>query len=183
LFGEHDFYGHGRYLYEGLVKVPLLIAGPGIKGGSRITDFVSHVDLTPTLKDLLGVDYEDRMMGTSYKTLLFEGSTGGRTVYFDDVREHKYSDALRDGDYKLICLADGTFELYDISADPEERSNLAASRPELVRSMLAKVEAIRTVIADRQKENLAAVYENVDRHSPAEKRRIMRQLKSLGYVK
>jgi arylsulfatase A-like enzyme len=182
-FGEHDFYGHGRYYYEGLVNVPLLIAGPGIGKGKRIKDFVSHVDLTPTLKDLLGVEYEDRMMGKSYKSLLLASLKREGILYFDDVREHQFKDALREGNYKLICRADGAFELYDISTDPEESNNLASSRPELVRSMLAKLEAIREKIAGRRQENLAAVYENVDRRSPAEKRRIMRQLKSLGYLK
>ena len=46
-----------------------------------------------------------------------------------------------------------------------------------------KIVEIRDGIEKRREENIAAVYENVDQRTPAEQRRIMRQLKSLGYVK
>jgi hypothetical protein len=93
------------------------------------------------------------------------------------------SDALREGNFKLICRADQTFELYDISTDAEERNNLTLSRTELVRSMYEKIKKIRENIDMRQKENLAAFYDDVDQRSPSERRRILQQLKSLGDIK
>jgi arylsulfatase A-like enzyme len=182
LFGEHDFFGHARYFYEGLVKVPLIITGPGLKTGRRIKDCISNIDLMPTLKDLLRVDYEDRMQGTSYQSLLFDHSSESRLIYFDNVRDGLHIDALRDGNFKLICWADQPFELYDISSDPEEKHNIAAFHPELVRSMFEKTNNFREENEMRQKENVAAFYVDVEQRSPSEKRRILKQLKALGYI-
>ena len=49
-FGEHGLYLHANSFFSELVHVPLIIAGPGITSGKRVTEPVSHVDLMPTLR-------------------------------------------------------------------------------------------------------------------------------------
>ncbi|MFH1754421.1 MAG: sulfatase/phosphatase domain-containing protein, partial [Candidatus Latescibacterota bacterium] len=186
-FGDHGLFGHGGFgrgchYYEGLVKIPLLIYGPGISAGRRITGSVSNVDLMPTLKDLLHIAYEDHMQGESFKMLLFEKTDWKRTIYLHDVQEHDQLDALVENDYKLICLGDDKYELYNLAADPGEENNIADANAKRVKSMLATIEKFRADNKERKKANIAALGDDMEEKSEAEKRKIMRQLKSLGYV-
>src|SRR4029078_36093 len=52
-WAARSFWNHGQPLLESLVRVPLVISGPGVVPGARRTP-VSHVDLAPTLVDLAG---------------------------------------------------------------------------------------------------------------------------------
>jgi len=62
--GERDCWGHGLNLYQESLLVPLLIRGPGIAPGT-IDDPVEHLDLAPTLLDLLGIPVPAEMVGRS----------------------------------------------------------------------------------------------------------------------
>ena len=53
--GEHGEAGHGFFAYEATLRVPLLVRGPGIAAERRIEGLLGHVDLFPTILDLLGV--------------------------------------------------------------------------------------------------------------------------------
>ncbi len=104
-------------------------------------------------------------------------------LYFDDVQEHTQIDALLDGVFKLICLENGSYELYDISGDGGELSNVTSQHPQQVEKMYAEVLRIRQANRERQKRNIAAIDENLHRLSEAERQRITKQLKSLGYIR
>jgi arylsulfatase A-like enzyme len=182
LFGEHDFYGHAIYFYEGLIKVPLIIAGPGLEKGKRIQSRVSNLDLMPTMKELLHVEYEDSMQGRSYLPLLFGMSWREEYLFFDDVREHEQIDALIEDGFKLICLKDQKFELYDLSKDPSEQHNLAPEHPQRVEAMHHKIMAIRKINASRRDQNIAAIADNINKRSSREQQILLQRLKSLGYV-
>jgi arylsulfatase A-like enzyme len=187
-FGDHGLYGHGGFgrdchYYEGLMRVPLIIVGPNIPADTRVRENVSLLGLMPTMEDLLGVNYRNDMQGTSFAPLIFGESRQEGPLYFDDVQEHVQVDALLDGSYKLICLSDGTFELYDVSADPEEDRSLAPSQAERVQSMFETVRKIREANRARKKRSIAAIDDSLDMLSESEKQLIMEHLRSLGYVK
>jgi arylsulfatase A-like enzyme len=98
-FGDHGLWGHGGmgrncHYYDGLMRVPLILSGPGIPRGKRITANASLLDLMPTLKELLGVDYENDMQGRSLVAAMRSESGEARSLYFDDVQEHTQVDAL-----------------------------------------------------------------------------------------
>jgi len=105
LFGEHQLYSHGAYFYEDILRVPLIICGPGLPAGKHVTTPVSLVDLMATLVDLLGVEYNHAMQGSSFKDLAKGRRVGPKPLFFDDVKEHKSIDALIDDDFKLIVMA------------------------------------------------------------------------------
>jgi choline-sulfatase len=118
--------------YERSLRVPLVIAGPGVSAGT-ITNAVSHVDLLPTLLDIAGE------AGLEYPTLgvdidgrsLWNLAGGGHgsidqtfAEYTGDMTSHPMF-MLRSGRYKYIHCDTDPLLLYDLITDPEERSNLA----------------------------------------------------------
>jgi len=186
-FGEHGLYEHGGHgigchYYEGLMKIPLLLSGPGIPKNKTVSDYVPLLDLIPTIQDLLGVKYKNTMQGRSFYPLIFGKAQPDRVLYFDDIQEHDQIDALLDGNYKLIALKGGGFELYDIASDPLEAINSAAQNPQRVESMFEKIKKHREQNQRRRKKNLAALGDHIEEMSPKEKQEIIKKLKSLGYL-
>lgn len=136
-FGEHNHIGHGRELWEPLVRVPLIVYVPGIPP-KRVSLKRSHIDLAPTLMQLAGAPLpSDRSLrGTSLVADLVAPRTGPfveRDVYID-MPEGPFNEMRRalitngSPGTKLIDVGGKRFELYDLSRDPEEQTNLASDK-------------------------------------------------------
>ena len=133
--GDHGQPYHSTDLYDSQIQVPLVIAGPGIKPG-RIAETVSLTDLVPTVLELAGFlpPHGRAIDGTSFADL----ATGKRPA--DPDAGIAYAAMIKDrsnpggvtamihGRWKLIDTGTG-LELYDIHADPHERTNLMPSHP------------------------------------------------------
>ncbi|NNE96709.1 MAG: choline-sulfatase [Acidimicrobiales bacterium] len=151
--------------HERSARVPLVMAGPGIHQGS-IDAACSHLDLLPTLLDIataggnwpeLGADLDGRS--------LWDGASGGGAQpdetfgeYCGEMTSHPMF-MIRRGKFKYIhCDTDPPL-LFDMSADPLERANLAdePSHSEAARSFAAEVqqrwdsESIRSRVVDSQR--------------------------------
>jgi arylsulfatase A-like enzyme len=139
-------------IYEGGIRVPFGMAGPGIEPGSFTRTVVSGVDILPTLADIVDSELElSNVDGGSIKTLVYqESDTVSRPhpflIFHDKTANPKSSDenadsetALLQGDYKLIkTWKNGvrhTVELYNIREDMGEERNLADSMPEMTASL------------------------------------------------
>ncbi len=129
-FGQHEGnYGHTLFVYEENVRVPCLIAAPGlIREAIRVRSVASLIDTAPTILDLLGLPASLGYQGTS----LLESQERMALFYTD------YSLGLlglRDGNWKLIYeLESSRAKLFDLNRDPTESRNLAAAQPERVRA-------------------------------------------------
>jgi phosphoglycerol transferase MdoB-like AlkP superfamily enzyme len=130
--GQHqgNFY-YSRFLYEENVRVPLLIVADGrISEPKTIEDVGSHVDLLPTLMDLLQLQGVQHGCGTSLVR---------RTLDREAMLHNPYSEGFlgcRKGTWKWIeNQITQESELYDLSLDPEEHNNQAAAYPDIVRSL------------------------------------------------
>jgi arylsulfatase A-like enzyme len=124
--------GHKGTVYEGGLRVPGIIEWPG-RVKPRVTSHpASTLDLFPTIAELLALP-EDCFMkpvdGASLVPLLAE-ETGPRVKPIPFRFGTKA--ALIEGDLKIVTedVRKGPYELYDLAADPEERRDLAAERPE-----------------------------------------------------
>ncbi|SEG90901.1 Arylsulfatase A [Thermomonospora echinospora] len=154
--------GYKRSLYEGGIRVPLIAWSPGLlgRGRGRVSSHPSAMwDLFPTITDLAGLGPPDEVDGRSLRGLLT--GTGGppRRDYLYWARpngakptprvaaaegEHagRAAAAVRFGRWKAVGFAPGrhyfdpddrwSYELYDLWTDPGERTDVAASRPEIL---------------------------------------------------
>jgi arylsulfatase A-like enzyme len=121
------------------VKVPLVIWNPALfKGAGRSQRISSHIDIGPTVLDLLGVDYPGDWQGRSYFAPMADS---GRRAYFYGAKDD-YVFGVRDGGFKYILNATlGRDELYDLKQDPDEKRNLAKDRPEQARALRRRLAA------------------------------------------
>ena len=139
------------WMYEGGIREPLLVRWPGVAGPGTCDVPVISTDFYPTLLEASGgeLDPGQHRDGVSLVPLLkgdagFErgpifwhyphwGNQGGIPAA-----------AVRDGDWKLIEFYWGKgMELYNLAADPGERTNLAAKHPEKVAELKARLDAFR----------------------------------------
>jgi choline-sulfatase len=134
-FHDHGLAGHANSLYDELMRVPLIVYGPGVRAG-RIALPVAHVDVLPTLREITGMPPDPRNVGWSLAPLLREGrwDRGERPllahlVEFDEKHEVR---AVVLGRHKLVERRPGGAALFDVEADPGETRDLAARHPEIV---------------------------------------------------
>jgi arylsulfatase K len=125
-------------LYESSARVPLVVAGPGIRSGLAIDAPVSLVDVFPTLMDLAGRTIPSGLDGHS----LLPELTGGQShrpdwvlSQFHDTTCNTGSFMLRRGPWKYIAYVGYEPMLFNLESDPDEVQNLAPSRPEVVGQM------------------------------------------------
>ena len=130
-------FNHGFTLYDELVRVPLIMAGPGVPSGLRLDGQVESVDITPTLLDLAGVPAA-RCDGVSLRSMFTGGGPPKPAAYSESVAGGPFRSAIRMGGFKYVRVLNWALtslasmktppaeELYDLHADPGERINLAA---------------------------------------------------------
>jgi arylsulfatase A-like enzyme len=131
-------------LYEGGIRVPLIVAWPGVvPGGSTSDAVVGPIDLYPTLLELIGVPLPEMqtMDGRSFAPVLNGTGELRREAYFTWFPHFAPGVAVRRGDWKLIRRFAPTpeypsgFELFDLREDLGETRNLADAMPEKVREL------------------------------------------------
>jgi len=140
------------YLYEGGLRIPLIVAWPGHIPAAIINEPTINEDFTQTLMELCGgpAPTEPGLEGVSIAPLLLGGpapSPRSFAFHFPHYTNQgsRPAGSLREGNWKLIeNYEDGSLELYDLAADPGERHDLAAEQPERARDMRAKLDAWRT---------------------------------------
>ena len=142
-FGEpHPAWGHGSRLYDENVKVPFVVWSPRlVTGGRRVKTLGSHVDVSATIADLVGLPPAEAWHGQS----LFDPKHSPR-VYFYAAHDD-YRLGVREGERKYIYNATaGSDQLYDLATDPTEQQNLAAQFPEECRRLRQRVAAWREYV-------------------------------------
>lgn len=170
--GEHGEATHGVFAYESTLRVPLVFWAPKLLRPRVVTEPVRHVDVVPTVLDLLGVAPPPGLAGRSLVELMRGGGgSDAPAAYFEALstsinRRWAPLYGLRDGSLKYVELP--LPELYDLTEDPGEARNLAASRPRELELMKARLERLRA--NDR---GIAPVKEDPE---------TLARLRALGYV-
>jgi arylsulfatase A-like enzyme len=182
MFGEHDYHGHGKFFYEELLRVPLIISGPKLPAGKRREVNVSLIGLIPTVQELLGISCEHNMQGKSFKKVLFGKGGDKGPLYFDNIQTVKQIDALIEDDFKLIRLVNKDWLLFDLTRDPGEQVNLTSRDYKRVLSMKEKLIALREINNQRRKINKALYGTKSEELSETEREELLKELKTLGYI-
>ena len=137
--GDHGENGHGIFIYESAIRVPLIVRWPGLSP-RRVADLAQIVDIAPTLLELHGLAVPP-MDGVSLVPLLIGGRSEPRTGYAESLYPMQYGwsalRSVRGGRFKLIDAPRP--ELYDLDADPGETRNLHDAEPAAARDLLAKL--------------------------------------------
>jgi arylsulfatase A-like enzyme len=114
-------------LWDDGTRVPLIFAGPGVKAGQRCSQPAELLDIYPTLIELCGLSPRSDLEGLSLVPQLKDASAKRARPAITSHNQGNHG--VRSQRWRYIRYADGTEELYDHEADPNEWTNLAG-RPE-----------------------------------------------------
>jgi len=145
--GRHGLLGK-QNLYDHSLRVPLVIAGPGIPQGKRNPGLCHLMDIGPTILDLAGLSAPSGIDGRSLKPV-WNGANGREAVV--SAYRH-FQRAIRTDRWKLILYNVGgrkTTQLFDLRADPDEMRNRADAEPKMVASLTSQLQRMLTEAGDR----------------------------------
>ena len=144
---NHPLRGSKGSMYEGGIRVPFLVAGPGIEPGSVNRTPVTGLDILPTLADLSGYDSKlpESVDGGSLRAAFEGGTVVARNrdfLVFHQAVTRNAQSALRVGNWKIVkTWAKDVVELFDLSNDKGETANLAGRQPQRARDLETKLDA------------------------------------------
>ena len=132
-------------LYEASARVPLIVAGPGLRQGVISDQLVSLIDLFPTFMDIAGLEHPQGLDGHSLLPLC-RGDAADRPDYvFSEYHSNFANTGIamwRQDPWKYIRYAGYDPQLFNLDDDPEELTNLAPTHPEVVQRLDARLESL-----------------------------------------
>lgn len=144
------FRGVKRDLYEGGIRVPLIVRAPGKIAAAQVNPSPwAFWDILPTLGELTGTATPKNIDGLSFSPLLNGKKAVKEHDYFYwQFNENGLKEALTKGDWKLIRFKDkGTaekLELYNLKSDISEKHDIAANNPDTVKALYALMKKAKT---------------------------------------
>jgi len=134
-------------MYEGGIRVPFVVAGPGVKKNSHSDVPVTGMDILPTLAELAG--YREQLPavldGGSFRSVVHNEGIGEVKrmrpyLIFHHAVDRKPQSAIREGNLKLVkTWEQDKLELFDLSVDVSEEHNLAGEMPDKVKELEGKL--------------------------------------------
>jgi arylsulfatase A-like enzyme len=141
--GEHGEAEHGIFLYESVMRVPLIVRAPGV-APRRASDLVSLVDIVPTVLDLFGIGSVPLLDGVSVRPALVGRALPPRVVYAESTYPQRFGWSplrmVRDAHFKYVDAPRP--ELYDLDRDPLEEQDVHAERPAIAAALRQRLEEI-----------------------------------------
>lgn len=167
----YQSYGHGwanasntpyrlfkQFDHEGGIRTPMIAHWPeGISQPGRLVKSVSHlIDIMPTILEVTETSVPETSDG--HRPIGMDGHSLASGFQGPDPQDHLFlyfehaqGRALRSGSWKLVAEREQPWELYELSKDPTEESNLAAEMPEKLQELEAIWQAESKRLADRAK--------------------------------
>jgi arylsulfatase A-like enzyme/Tfp pilus assembly protein PilF len=145
--GEHGESTHGLFVYDASLRVPLIVAWPGVLAPRTIAGAVRLIDVAPTVADLTAIGAMDGAEGQSLRAWFDarartdEPAPAYAETYFPQFfMQWAPLRSLEAGRWKYIDAPEP--ELYDLQADPRETRNLAASEPARLTSLKRALDGV-----------------------------------------
>ena len=155
--GEHDENGHGFFVYQSTLRVPLLVRGPGVVAGGRLAVTAHSVDLFPTILEVAELPpaakpLAGRSLASALRGRLVPAEQAGYAESLLPLLHFGWSDlrTLREGRFKYIQAPRP--ELYDLRDDPAEAKNLVGAEPSRAAAMKTALGRILDVERARSSE-------------------------------
>lgn len=168
--GDHGEQEHGLFLYQETIRVPLVVKpSRWARGARRVAAPVQHVDLAPTVLDLIGWPVPAALTGRSLRPLIDGSGQVRDTGIYAEALYSRYHFgwselySLTDTRYRLIRAPRD--ELFDLERDPKETTSVAAERPQVRQAMRSALEGLiknasiepPSAVSDEDKQRLAAL--------------------------
>jgi len=145
------------YVYEGGLRVPLVVQGPSLARRRVVATPFVNTDWLPTLLELAGVPTQDELDGVSQMKLLASGrgTSQTRPLYWHlphyTNQGSRPAGAVREGQWKLVEHYDnGKVELFDLSIDIGESRDLTEQHPDRAAAMRARLRAWRQSVGAQE---------------------------------
>ena len=139
--GQHGMVAHGSNLHEEQVRVPLLVYDSRVRLNRTDPRPVVHVDIAPSIIDIVGLPVYNGFQGVSFKT---DSPQSERDIFLT-LQAFSTEDAVVTWPYKLISGTSGSPLLFNLQDDPFEETNLSKSLPGISSIMAEKLEFFRSV--------------------------------------
>lgn len=139
--------GYKRDLYEGGIRVPMIVKWPDkLKAGSTSEQISAFWDFFPTLCEIAEVENFPKSDGISFLPTLFgKKQKEHDNLYWEFHWWNATKFAVRKGNWKAVRNSpEGNIELYDLSKDPTELNNIASQNPLIVSEMKRIIKESRT---------------------------------------
>ncbi|MCX7973571.1 MAG: sulfatase-like hydrolase/transferase [Candidatus Aminicenantes bacterium] len=176
--GEHKESAHGFFIYEAVIRIPLIIRLPQNQKLKNVTILsqAQSIDLMPTILELVGTSIPSQVQGKSLLPLIISKPLRQEPAYsetFYPRYHYGWSElrSLRQDNLKLIVAPRP--ELYDLSLDPTEINNLYWVKKSVAKKMERELEKLIKRYSNPEAEK--AFIENLDHES-------LVKLQTLGYI-
>ena len=139
--------GRKRDMYEGGIRVPMIVRMPGKIAEGRVSDYPWYfADVLPTLAELAHTSSPENIDGMSVRSEIFNGSQDPvRRFLYWEFHEKGLSQAVRWKKWKAVRYGlEGKLELYDLSVDEKEAFDVSNDRPEIVKIIKEYLKTART---------------------------------------
>ena len=142
MLGDHGLWTK-QVMYEASVGVPLIVSGPGIPEAATCTTTASLLDIAATARDVAGLPPDDKP-GRSLIQMANAPSDPDRTILseYHDGGSKTASFMIRWGDWKYVHYVGHAPQLFDLTQDPSELTDIATQRPEITAEGEARLRAI-----------------------------------------
>lgn len=143
------FRGYKRDLYEGGIRVPMIVNWKNtIAAGSKTEHISAFWDILPTVAEVADIELKEEVDGISFLPTLLNKTTQKQHAHlYWEFHERGGRQALRQGDWKLVrynTKKNGKYQLYNLKEDPSETNDLAKSLSDKVAELSKILESSRT---------------------------------------
>lgn len=168
---DHGGFEHGHSLFQELLRVPLVVWGPGVRRG-REAGVVSLVDIAPTVLEAAGAAADrDRPGASLWPWLRRRAAARERMLFAGTMLYGGEQHAVIEWPYKLAVAVSGRRRLFDLTADPGEVIDLSPRRPQLTERLAGALAA-----------HLAAGRAQGEARPAEVEEETLRELRALGYA-